>query len=243
MTAKNLSLRARRIFRLRRRQIEGLGVQAEKNIDRHFINRLVRLLQVRRFVITWILLLVLIIGSVIIQTDVLSGYYQSLQPVPGGVYTEGILGDFTTANPLFATGQVDGAISKLVFAGLFNYNQSNQLMGDLASSWSVSPSGTVYTVNLKPNLVWQDGQPLTSKDVVFTYQTIQNPNVQSPLNANWQGVTVAAVSPLTVTFTLANPLSSFLNSLTNGIIPEHLLASVPAAELISANFNTDPVGA
>jgi peptide/nickel transport system substrate-binding protein len=243
MTAKNLSLRARRIFRLRRRQIEGLSVQAEKNIDRHFINRLVRLLQVRRFVITWTLLLVLIIGSVIIQTDVLSGYYQSLQPVPGGVYTEGILGDFTTANPLFATGQVDGAVSKLVFASLFIYSQSNQLVGDLASSWSVSPSGTVYTVNLKPNLVWQDGQPLTSKDVVFTYQAIQNPNVQSPLNANWQGVTVAAVNPLTVSFTLSNPLSSFPYSLTNGIIPEHILASVPAAELISANFNTDPVGA
>jgi len=243
MTAKNLSLRARRIFRLRRRQIEDLGVQAEKKIDRHFVNRLVRLLQVRRFVTAWIMLFVLIIGSVIIQTDSLSGYYQSLQPVPGGVYTEGILGDFTTANPLFATGQVDGAIAKLVFSGLFTYNQSNQLVGDLATSWSVSPSGKVYTVNLKPNLVWQDGQPLTSKDVVFTYQTIQNPNVQSPLNASWQGVTVAATGPLSVTFSLSNPLSSFPYSLTNGIIPEHLLGDVPAAELISANFNTDPVGA
>jgi len=243
MTAKNLSQRARRIFKLRRRQIEVLGVQAEKNIDRHFVNRLVRLLQVRRFVLTWILLLVLIVGIVILQTDSLSSYYQSLQPVPGGVYTEGILGDFTTANPLFASGQVDSAISKLVFAGLFNYNQSNQLVGDLASGYSVSPSGKVYTVTLKPNLVWQDGQPLTSSDVVFTYEAIQNPNVQSPLNSNWQGVTVAAVNPSTVTFTLTNPLSSFPYSLTNGIVPAHLLSNVPAAELISANFNNDPVGA
>ncbi len=243
MTAKNLSLRARHIFRRRRRQIEDLGVQAEKNIDRHLINRLVRLLRVRRFVLTWVLLVVFIIGGVIVQTDVLSGYYQTLQPVPGGVYTEGILGDFTTANPLFATGQVDSAVARLVFAGLFTYNQKNQLVGDLASGYSVSPSGTVYTVTLKPNLVWQDGQPLTSKDVVFTYQTIQNPNVQSPLNSSWQGVSVAAPNPSTVTFTLTNPLSSFPYSLTNGIIPEHLLSSVPAAELISANFNTDPVGA
>jgi peptide/nickel transport system substrate-binding protein len=242
MTAKNLSLRARHIFRRRRRQIEGLGVQAEKTIDRHFINRLVRLFRVRRFVLTWVLLLVVIAGSVIIQTDALSGYYQSLQPVPGGVYTEGILGDFTTANPLFATGQVDSAIARLVFSGLFTYNQNNQLVGDLASGWSVSPSGTVYTVTLKPNLVWQDGQPLTSKDVVFTYQTIQNPNVQSPLNSNWQGVTVAAPNPQTITFTLTNPLASFPYSLTNGIIPEHLLVNIPATELISASFNTDPVG-
>lgn len=242
MTAKNLSLRARHIFRRRRRQIEDLGVLAEKKIDRHFVNRLVRLFQVRRFVMTWIALVVLIIGCVIIQTEALSGYYQTLQPVPGGIYTEGILGDFTTANPLFATGPVDSAVSRLVFASLFTYNTEDQLVGDLASGWSVSPSGTVYTVTLKPNLVWQDGQPLTSKDVVFTYQTIQNPNVQSPLDSSWQGVTVAAPSPLTVTFTLSNPLSSFPYSLTNGIIPEHLLANVPADELISASFNTDPVG-
>jgi peptide/nickel transport system substrate-binding protein len=79
--------------------------------------------------------------------------------------------------------------------------------------------------------------------VLFTYQAIQNPNVQSPLNSSWQGVSVAAPNPSTVTFTLTNPLSSFPYSLTNGIVPAHLLSNVPAAELISANFNTDPVGA
>jgi len=242
MTAKNLSLRAGHIFRRRRRQIEALGAQTERNIDRHFVNRLVRLFQVRRFVITWATLIIMITGSVIIQTDALSGYYQTLQPISGGVYTEGILGDFTTANPLFATGQVDSAISRLVFASLFTYNPSNQLVGDLASGWTVSPNGKVYTVTLKPNLVWQDGQPLTSKDIAFTYQTIQNPNVQSPLNASWQGVAVAAPNPLMVVFNLSNPLSSFPYSLTNGIIPQHLLASLPAAEFISASFNTDPVG-
>jgi peptide/nickel transport system substrate-binding protein len=184
----------------------------------------------------------MLIACVIIQTESLSGYYQTPQPVPGGTYVEGILGDFTTANPLFATGAVDGAVSRLVFSSLFSYNDQNQLVGDLASNWTVSSSGKVYTVTLKPNLQWQDGKPLTSKDVVFTYQTIQNPNVQSPLNPNWQGVSVAASSPLTVTFTLTNPLASFPYSLTNGIIPQHILANVVPAELISANFNTDPVG-
>jgi peptide/nickel transport system substrate-binding protein len=96
---------------------------------------------------------------------------------------------------------------------------------------------------LKPHLTWQDGQPLTSSDVVFTYHAIQDPDAQSPLAASWQNVTVQATNPTTVVFTLDDPLVSFPYSLTNGIVPEHLLSTIPMAELRSASFNTvDPVG-
>ncbi len=191
----------------------------------------------------WLSLLVLLISIVVIQTRALAGYYQTLQPVPGGTFTEGILGDFTNANPLYATGPVDSAVSKLLFSGLLTYNDQNQLVGDLAQSWSVDATGRIYTVNLKPGLTWQDGQPLTSADVVFTYDMIQNPDAQSPLLASWRGVQVAAPNPLTVTFTLPNPLTAFPYSLTNGIVPEHLLGSIPPVELRSAAFNTsDPIG-
>ena len=39
----------------------------------------------------------------------------------------------------------------------------------------VSPDGTVVTWKLKPGIVWSDGQPLTSQDVVYTYQMIMDP--------------------------------------------------------------------
>ena len=97
---------------------------------------------------------------------------------------------------------VDTSVSKLIFASLFTYNSSNQLVGELASSYQVNSLGNIYTVHLKPNLTWQDGQPLTSKDVVFTYDLIENPDAQSPLFNSWQGVKVTADGPLTVTFNL-----------------------------------------
>ncbi|MET0779350.1 MAG: ABC transporter substrate-binding protein, partial [Candidatus Saccharimonadales bacterium] len=239
-----LKLRLRRGLRLQRRQVEELGAQAEHRLEEDFFKRLERLGNVKRFVISWTLLVVLLIGSVVVQTRGLSGYYQDLVPVPGGTYTEGIVGSFTNANPLYATDIVDASVSKLIFAGLLTYDQHNQLAGDLAETWTVNETGTIYTVHLRPDLSWQDGVPLTADDVVFTYQVIQTPDARSPLNNSWRGITVTSPDARTVTFTLPNPLASFPYSLTNGIVPKHLLGSVPMADMRSSAFNTSrPVGA
>lgn len=237
-------LRFRRRIRKSRRHVEGLGLQAEQSIDRNLLRRFDRLLQVRRFVLSWISFFVLLLGCLVWQLQGLSAYYQTLQPVPGGIYSEGLQGTFTNANPLFATGPVDATVSHLIFSGLFKYDDHNQLVGDLAKDYTVDQSERIYTVHLRPHLTWQDGQPLTSKDVVFTYGAIQNPDTGSPLNTSWQGVRVSAAGPLTVTFTLPNTLASFPYTMTNGIVPEHILGKVPATDLRSSDFNTqNPIGA
>jgi peptide/nickel transport system substrate-binding protein len=240
-----VKLRFRRRLRKSQRQVEDLGAQAEEGIEKHLFGRFEHLapVHVRRFVIIWMGLLVLLISGLVAQNVALGGYYQRLQPVPGGIYNEGILGSFTNANPLYATSDADLSVSRLLFAGLFSYDAQGNLVGDLASSYSVDTRGTTYTVHLKPHLTWQDGQPLTSADVVFTYQSIEDPDAQSPLEGDWQGITVSAPDPLTVTFKLPDVLASFPSNLTNGIVPRHLLASVPPADLRSADFNTvHPVG-
>lgn len=236
-------LRWRRIFRKRRNQVEDLGSQAEAQIERHFFKRLSRLVDVRRFMISWILLFALLIGGVAYQMTALSTYYQSLQPVAGGTLTGGILGLFTNANPLYATGPVDSAVSRLLFASLLKYDSNNKLIGDLAESWTVDAKETTYTVILRPNLHWQDGAPLTAQDVAFTYHMIQDPDAKSPLLASWQGIKVVAKDSRTAIFTLPNSLSSFPHSLTNGIIPSHILSQTPAAQMRAIRFNTAaPVG-
>ncbi len=239
-----LKLRFRRHLRVQRRQVEEISAQAERRLENDFFKRLERLGAVRRFVVSWILLLVLLIGTVVAQARGLSAYYQELVPVPGGTYTEGILGSFTNANPVYATNIVDTSVSELIFAGLMTYNQENQLTGDLADSLTANDTGTVYTVHLRPGLTWQDGAPLTADDVVFTYQVIQNPDARSPLYNSWQGVTFAAPDKQTVTFTLPNRLASFPYSLTTGIIPKHLLGNMSMVDLRSSAFNSSqPVGA
>lgn len=238
-----LKLRFRRKFRKSQKQVEDLSLQAEQQIERHVFKRFGRLSSVRRFVFSWVGLIVLLIAGVIAQNVLLSGYYQTVRTVPGGIYTEGVLGSFTNASPLYATRAADASVSRLLFSGLLRYDNNGTLVGDLASGYSVDQKGLTYTVQLKPNLTWHDGQPLTSSDVVFTYKAIQNPDAQSPLQSSWRDIEVTAPNPQTVVFKLASPLASFAYNLTNGIVPQHILGKVPAADLRSTDFNTvHPVG-
>lgn len=244
MTSRAFKLRFRRRLRLRKLQVEELGQQAEQGLERNFFRRLDRLTNVRRFVVIWLLLLFLLGGCVIAQISALGAYYKVPQAIPGGRYSEGIVGSFTNASPLYASGPVDATVSRLLFAGLFTYDQKNNLKGDLAQSFSADERGTTYTIKLKPNLKWHDGAPLTADDVVFTYEVIQNPDAQSPFQASWQGIKVKALDARTVSFTLPNTLASFPYSLTNGIVPKHILQGSSMASLRTLPFNTSkPVGA
>lgn len=243
MIQRTTKLRWRRRVRDGKRQVESLGTQAEEQLERHLFRRVSKLSLVRRFMIGWILLIVLLTGITIYQTTSLGQYYKVQQPVPGGTFREGIVGAFTDANPLYATGAVDGAVAELVFSGLLKYDNDNQLVGDLAESWAANEKGNVYTVILRGDLKWHDGVPVTADDVVFTYQTIQNPDARSPLMSSWQGIKVEAKGDRTIVFSLPNVLASFPHALTNGIVPKHLLGEIQPSQLRSARFNTDhPIG-
>lgn len=236
-------IRFRRRVRKGKQQMADIGQTANKQLDRHIFRRWQNLKDSRRFIVGWLGLVILLLVGVVVQTRSLDGYYLSSVPVAGGIYTEGIVGSFSNANPIYAVNDVDSAVSKILFDSLFTYNDKNQLVGDLAASWQVDSKGTTYTVHLKPNLKWQDGADLTSDDVVFTYITIQNPDAQSPYMSNWTGVKIEKVNTTTVKFILSNTFSPFPYSLTGGIIPKHLLGKVSPAQLRSVAFNTkSPIG-
>ncbi len=244
MRTRLIRLRFRRRFRKGQQQVGDLSTQAEQGIDRHFFKRFERLLPIRRFLLGWLGLVSLLIVGLVIQNLSLGTHYQTLRSVRGGIYKEGVRGRFTNANPMYATSDADTTVSRLIFAGLFTYDEQGQLVGDLAQDYSVDEHGTTYTVHLKPNLTWQDGQPLTAADVAFTYQLIQNPDAQSPLQSSWQRITVTAPDVHTVVFKLPGALASFPYNMTNGIVPRHILSKIPVADLRSADFNTvHPIGA
>src|SRR6185369_13497251 len=142
MIARAVKLRFRRHLRMQKRQVEVLGHQAEQQLERNFFKRLERLIDVRRFLLTWLLLIVLMGSCVAAQLRGLGAYYQTVSAVPGGTYSEGVLGTFRNANPLYAVDPVDVTVSRLVFAGLFSHNQQNQLVGDLAKDYVMDERGT-----------------------------------------------------------------------------------------------------
>lgn len=244
MRLKLLRKRFQKSLQNGQKNLKSFGIKTEKGFEKYLLQRLGRLESVSRFVTGWILLMVLLIAGVFIQNITLSNYYQTVQAVPGGIYKEGMLSTFTNASPVYATTEADQIVSRLVFSGLMKYDQNGEIAGDLAEDYTLDTHNTTYTFKLKPGLRWHDGKPLTSEDVVFTFQTIQNPDVQSPLRSSFQGVTATAIDARTVAIKLPTPLTSFIYNLNIGIIPKHILAGIPAVELRSADFNTiKPVGA
>lgn len=243
MFRRATKLRWRRRVKRSQQQVENIGVQAEEHLEKHFFKRLGRIVGIRRFVLAWVALFILVGSGLVVQMRALSPFYQRLVPGRGGIYTEGILGAYTNSNPIYASGAVDASVSRLMFSSLMKYDSQNKLVGDLAEKVKVSKDGLTYTVKLRQDARWHDGLPVTADDVVFTYKTIQKADAKSPLISNWQKIDVKAKGKYTVIFGLPHSLASFEQSLTNGIIPEHVLGRTPASELRSAQFNTSkPIG-
>lgn len=240
---RSIRRKLRRVVRSKKRQVEDAALQADDSINRLVFRRFENLYQVRRFVAAWVLLTFFIGFGSIWQVQGLDKYYLEAVPTNGGVYREGVLGTFTNASPLFAVTNVDVAVSRLIFSGLFKISPAGTLEPDLASNLSVDEKGLVYTVTLRSDVMWHDGKKMTADDVLFTYNTIKNSDANSPLNSSWQDVNISKVDDYTVTFTLPNVLSSFKYSLINGIVPEHILKAVDVGDLRTSTFNTvNPVG-
>jgi peptide/nickel transport system substrate-binding protein len=158
-------------------------------------------------------------------------------------YVEGVLGSPTSISPLTARTQADRDLVALIFAGLLRNGPNGTLLPDLAQRWSVDASGKTWTVDLRDDARWQDGQPVTSDDVVFTIRTLQDPSYAGPSSSSWSEVDVEPQGPSRVTFTLKTPLGGFLQALTQPIAPAHLLADVPVADLPTDPFGQSPIGA
>jgi len=240
---RRTQLKARRLIRKQRRMAESVGEQADRDINRLFFKRFGNLENVRRFVLVWTVLVLLMGLGALWQVRGMDKFYLTAEPVTGGVYREGIIGTFTNANPLFATSPVDTSVSRLVFSSLFSVTPKGEIVGDLASGVEVDDRSVVYTVTLRDDVFWQDGEKFDAADVVFTYKTIQNAAARSPLRSSWSGVKIESPNEATVVFTLPSPLSSFAYALTNGIVPEHVLSEVEPEDLRSSVFNAvQPVG-
>lgn len=177
------------------------------------------------------------------------GIERSIKTVPkyGGEYSEALVGRPQFINPLFATSNdTDRDLVKLIFAGLLKPVTNSEGISfepDLAESVTVNDDQTLYTITLKPNLTWQDGRPLTSDDVLFTLQSIQNPDWKSPLAVSFRGAQIQRSDDRIVTIKLTQPFTLFLQTLTVGIVPQHLWKNVLPSNARLAEYNIKPVGA
>ncbi len=174
------------------------------------------------------------------------GFYinhTEVAPAYGGSFTEGAVGAPRLINPIIAQTQTDKDLSKLVYSGLYKYAPDGKLIPDLAASdMQISQDQHVYTIKLKPNLKWQDGQALTADDVIFTIQLIQNPDYRSPYGKLWSNITAEKVDDLTIKLTNTGVSAPFVTNLAIGILPRHKWLGVTPDNFYYSSYNIEPVG-
>ena len=111
---------------------------AEKVIISHtkemFFDRFENLSNVRKIVVAWVCVVAVLIFSVGIFREMSAENYGESIFYRGGTYSEGILGEVKTLNPLFASNDVEKSFEYLAFSRLYDIDETGSLEGDLAES-------------------------------------------------------------------------------------------------------------
>lgn len=121
--------------------------------------------------------------------------------------------------------------SPLFQSTLLKRDNDLHIINDLATNYSKSKDGLVWTFQLREDVRFSDGKPLTAKDVVYTYETAEKSSSVVDLSIM---KSVEALDDYTVQFTLNHPQSTFVNIAVNmGIVPKHAH---------SADYAQNPMG-
>ncbi len=155
-------------------------------------------------------------------------------------------------NPLYLDGYTAGEIDALLYSFLTTYDLRGNTIPQAAvevptqENGGISSDGLTYTFRLRHDVRWQDGAPLTSRDVAFTYDAIVRPQNNALSTYGYDAVAwVRTPDPHTVVVHLKYKLSPFVTYFFGGnsnypILPAHVLARYP--DLNRVPFNADPIG-
>lgn len=144
--------------------------------------------------------------------------------------------DAGTLDPRLTRDTTASRTANLIYSGLVEITPNLEAVPELAESWE-SPDPQTIVFTLRPDLTFSDGSPLTAEDVVFTYETILDPDFNAPQRALYTPIeSIEAVDERTVQFNLSAPYAPLLSYLDMGIVSK-------AAVEGGADIALEPIGA
>lgn len=156
----------------------------------------------------------------------LSGCRFSSQPDhSAGYLVIGIESNPTQLDPRYATDANSVRIGALIYNSLLRADEKSRLQPELAESWRMVDERT-YLFNLRRDVKFHNGKPLTAADVKFTYESILDPKNLSPKRALLKFLhAVDELGPFQVRFRLSAPHAPFAEQFTLGIIPAESISN------------------
>lgn len=156
-------------------------------------------------------------------------------PDYGGTLEEGVIGAPRFINPFLAASDTDRMLSTLLFSGLLGYNERLELTPLLAESYTLSPDEKSAQFTLRENLRFSDGSPLTSADILFSYQTYKTLGT-----GEMQSLSIETPDERTIILTTTAD-ESILSYATKGIVSQTQWSGIPVETFRDSTNNTDPI--
>ncbi|MEO6913840.1 MAG: peptide ABC transporter substrate-binding protein [Candidatus Baltobacteraceae bacterium] len=207
----------------------------------------------RSFVLLGIAALVGLGGCSKVSTGSANGSHSWTQP---GVFRFGENADPRSLNPLIATSSVVGDLSMFIYSYAVRYDEKSRPVPDALSeiptvaNGDVSKDGLTLKYRLRHTITFQDGVPLTCKDLKFTWQVVMNPHNNSNTTDGYRDIkSIDCSDPYVTLIHMKKLYAPYLGQLwgVNGnapILPEHLLAKYndDKGSFNNAPYNAMPIG-
>ena len=145
-------------------------------------------------------------------------------PVDGDALVSASIGEPSNLIPALASDSASTDITGWVYNGLLKIDEDLSIVPDLAESLDISEDGLTFTFHLRKDVRWHDGQPFTSRDALFTYQLMIDPQTPTAYAESFKQVKKAE-APDDYTFIVHydQPLARARVSWCFDIMPAHLL--------------------
>lgn len=144
--------------------------------------------------------------------------------------------NLNTMNPILGSTE----LHSFIFRGLMKFDENNKPQMDIASEVDVSEDQLVYTISLRDDVLFHDGEKLKASDVVFTIESILDDANASHLKKDFELVKKIEEVDGKVVLSLSEPFTPLMDKLTVPILPAHAFKDQKMTE---ADFNQAPFGA
>ena len=150
-------------------------------------------------------------------------------PKYGGTLRVALVADTHTLDPAISVSAVTTAITQHVYDNLLMIQPDLTMKPELATSWEANEDLTSYTFYLREGVKFHHGKDFSAEDVVFTFNRLLDPELDSPLRAILDIIEeIVVIDDFTVRFDLDGP---------NGYFPSYLQKS--EARILPADIDLD----
>ncbi len=171
-----------------------------------------------------------------------------VEPAEPKIITLSFLREWDSLNPMYSASYYSRVTQQIWNCDPWVFDENNELVPVLLTEMpslengGVSEDGKTITLNLRDDITWSDGEPITADDFVFTWEMFNDP-ANAAIAFPYDLIeTMEAVDPTTVVLTFFEPYIPWRTTILREILPEHALRPVFEADgtLDNASWNFEP---